>query len=269
MRICHVTPHLPPDQAANALLPFHLGHVGAARRATRSRYVAHPPRAGADAAEPLPGPVDVGAAARSAGRVAAPLDALDSLLDGLAHRPRAPAPLIAPRRRRARAQQRPARRGWRRCWRARRGKPVVLTLYGTEIWHYRRRGRSDLFTRAYRRAAHVTFYSQRPADSARTSSASAGADASRRLPAGRRGVRVRTTQDAQAAARAALGIRNRHLLREREAAASARRAAVPDRGDARGRRARIPTRGSSSAAPARCSTSCRRVAQRAGRRAAT
>src|SRR5690606_6782983 len=25
MRICHVTPHLPPDQAANALLPAHLG----------------------------------------------------------------------------------------------------------------------------------------------------------------------------------------------------------------------------------------------------
>ena len=25
MRICHVSPHLPPDQAANALLPAHLG----------------------------------------------------------------------------------------------------------------------------------------------------------------------------------------------------------------------------------------------------
>jgi hypothetical protein len=25
VRICHVTPHLPPDQAANALLPYHLG----------------------------------------------------------------------------------------------------------------------------------------------------------------------------------------------------------------------------------------------------
>jgi hypothetical protein len=25
MRICHVSPHLPPDQAANALLPAELG----------------------------------------------------------------------------------------------------------------------------------------------------------------------------------------------------------------------------------------------------
>jgi len=39
-------------------------------------------------------------------------------------------------------------------------KPVVMTLYGTEIWHYRpRRFGPDLFTRAYQRAAHVTFYS--------------------------------------------------------------------------------------------------------------
>ena len=42
----------------------------------------------------------------------------------------------------------------------RAGTPVVMTLYGTEIWHYRpRRFGPDLFTRAYQRAAHVTFYS--------------------------------------------------------------------------------------------------------------
>ena len=35
MRILHVTPHLPPDQAANALLPFQLG-TGRAKPATRS-----------------------------------------------------------------------------------------------------------------------------------------------------------------------------------------------------------------------------------------
>ena len=34
--------------------------------------------------------------------------------------------------------------------RAAPGKPVVLTLYGTEIWHYRpKRLGPDLFTRAY------------------------------------------------------------------------------------------------------------------------
>ena len=39
-------------------------------------------------------------------------------------------------------------------------KPVVLTLYGTEIWHYApKRPGPDLFTRAYRHASHVTFYS--------------------------------------------------------------------------------------------------------------
>ncbi len=43
----------------------------------------------------------------------------------------------------------------------RAGKPVVLTLYGTEIWHYRRkRFGPDLFTAAYRAASAVTFYSR-------------------------------------------------------------------------------------------------------------
>ena len=44
----------------------------------------------------------------------------------------------------------------------RAGKPAVLTLYGTEIWHYEpRRLRPDLFTRAYHAASNVTFYSDR------------------------------------------------------------------------------------------------------------
>ena len=38
--------------------------------------------------------------------------------------------------------------------------PTVLTLYGTEIWHYRRRWPIDPFTRAYMNATAVTFYSQ-------------------------------------------------------------------------------------------------------------
>ena len=44
MRICHVTPHLPPDQAANALLPLHLGNW-ARESGDEPLYVAHPPRA--------------------------------------------------------------------------------------------------------------------------------------------------------------------------------------------------------------------------------
>jgi glycosyltransferase involved in cell wall biosynthesis len=46
-------------------------------------------------------------------------------------------------------------------------RPFVLTLYGTEIWHYRPRWFGfDPFTRAYHRADHVTFYSQLLADRA-------------------------------------------------------------------------------------------------------
>ena len=59
MRICHVTPHLPPDQAANALLPYHLGSWAAAR-GDEVTFIAHPPRAARDlagAAGQLPGPV--------------------------------------------------------------------------------------------------------------------------------------------------------------------------------------------------------------------
>jgi glycosyltransferase involved in cell wall biosynthesis len=43
----------------------------------------------------------------------------------------------------------------------RRGRPYILTLYGTEIWHYRPRWPIDLFTRAYSGATHVTFYSRK------------------------------------------------------------------------------------------------------------
>ena len=46
------------------------------------------------------------------------------------------------------------------------GKPVVLTLYGTEIWHYKKKTGIDLFTRAYREADAVTFYSQKLLDKA-------------------------------------------------------------------------------------------------------
>jgi len=39
-------------------------------------------------------------------------------------------------------------------------KPTVLTLYGTDVWHYRAPTlKPDLFARAFRQASHVTFYS--------------------------------------------------------------------------------------------------------------
>ena len=52
------------------------------------------------------------------------------------------------------------------AWAGRRGIPTVLTLYGTEIWHYKRRWPIDPFTRAYMKATAVTFYSQRLLDRA-------------------------------------------------------------------------------------------------------
>jgi glycosyltransferase involved in cell wall biosynthesis len=155
MHIVHVTPHLPPDQAANALLPFQLGDW-ARERGDTVEYVAHPPRAGNPAAtagrvtwvpRTRPGALQrwlrLGSVAntmrivRTASRILSLADVVHVHSNGLL------AELCV--------------------WLAQRQKkPVVLTLYGTEIWHYRpKRLGVDLFTRAYRGASIVTFYSDR------------------------------------------------------------------------------------------------------------
>src|SRR5512146_1667792 len=159
MRICHVAPHLPPDQAANALLPFHLGQWSGSF-GSEVAYISHPPKRDAHrhAVRPdLPGGVIWIPRHRARSAVARGLK-LDTAR-GFVTTAKAAKPLISS------------------CdvvhlhgngflvetcaWLAARyRKPTVLTLYGTEIWHYRRRRVADLFTRAYRRAAHVTFYSQ-------------------------------------------------------------------------------------------------------------
>src|SRR5829696_2658048 len=54
MRVLHATPHLPPDQAANALLPWQLGNW-LRDAGEHVEYVAHPPRASGSA--PLAGEV--------------------------------------------------------------------------------------------------------------------------------------------------------------------------------------------------------------------
>jgi glycosyltransferase involved in cell wall biosynthesis len=161
MRICHVTPHLPPDQAANALLPYHLGQWAAAAGHVVD-FVTHPPR---QIRGGVPTPAThirprqdwprwmrqtrVASAAqamqifRAAGPLIAKADVVHVHSNGMLAET---AGLIA----------------------VRRGKPVVLTLYGTEVWHYRRkRGFTDLFTRLYRGATRVTFYSQGLLDRAR------------------------------------------------------------------------------------------------------
>jgi glycosyltransferase involved in cell wall biosynthesis len=204
MQILHVTPHLPPDQAANALLPWQLGNW-AKDEGADIEYVSHPPRAGGHA--PLAGPV-----AWLPRSGAGPLSRALKLSSAIA-----------------------AWRIWRtltpRIARAdvvhvhsngllaelavllarRMGKPVVLTLYGTEIWHYApKKFGPDLFTRAYHAASCVTFYSDRLMVRAQE------------LGLGRR--RIRTIyppvsdtftwhdEETQFQTRAALGIQNAHLL---------------------------------------------------------
>ena len=160
MRICHVSPHLPPDQAANALLPAELASW-AHERGDEVTLVAHEPAQGR-AAIPLPfGRVwrvprktPAGAINRAlrigtwqqARRIMAALDDAAAGADALHLHSNGLIVEVAA------------------AWAKRRRTPYVLTLYGTEIWHYRRRWPIDPFTRAYNGAAAVTFYSRKLMD---------------------------------------------------------------------------------------------------------
>ena len=204
MNILHVTPHLPPDQAANALLPWQLG-TWAAEAGDSVEYIAHPPRAGGSAA--LPGPV-TWIPRRTDGFIDRTLRVGSVVSAARIHRALAPAigradvvhvhsngllaelgVLLA------------------RRW----GKPAVLTLYGTEIWHYApKRFGPDLFTRAYAAASAVTFYSERLLGRARELGLTRRDMQTVYPPVGAQF--AWHDEAAQAQARAALGITNRHLL---------------------------------------------------------
>ena len=153
MRVVHITPHLPPDQAANALLPFQLGEWAKAR-GDSVHFIAYPPSSGPDARE---GVTWIPRTKRTLWQKALRLGSIagawrirqetEAILKGadLVHvHSNGLLPEIGSR------------------IAHRLGKPVVLTLYGTEIWHYRpKRLGPDLFTRAYSDADAVTFYSRR------------------------------------------------------------------------------------------------------------
>jgi glycosyltransferase involved in cell wall biosynthesis len=159
VRICHVTPHLPPDQAANALLPYHLG-TWARDAGDEPVYLAHPPRlARIDApAWPLPGPATFVPTSRASNPVSKALK-IGSLL--AARRIGAVAGPIIAGSDVVHVHSNGLLPEYCARLAARAGKPVVLTLYGTEIWHYRaKRLGPDLFTAAYRCADAVTFYSR-------------------------------------------------------------------------------------------------------------
>ena len=135
MNIVHVTPHLPPDQAANALLPYQLGEWAAARGdvgAVHRASAAHRRMRRAPGRSHLDSAHEAHAAQRTC-------DVPRSIAGAVAH-PACGRAAHRRRRRCPRAQQRPAAEVAR--WLAHRlGKPFVLTLYGTEIWHYRPQAR--------------------------------------------------------------------------------------------------------------------------------
>lgn len=204
MRILHVTPHLPPDQAANALLPAQLGDW-ARERFDEVEYVAHPPRAGGSVA--TAGPVTW--VPRRTGGIMDRAQLLGPALAALRLRRALAGPI-------ARADVVHVHSNGLLAEMAvliarRAAKPVVLTLYGTEIWHYApKRVGPDLFTRAYHGASYVTFYSDRLMTKAHA------------LGLGRRHARVVYPpvgggfgwhgEEEQARLRASLGIGSRHLL---------------------------------------------------------
>jgi glycosyltransferase involved in cell wall biosynthesis len=156
MRICHVTPHLPPDQAANALLPAELA-AWAARNGHEVTMVSHEPAQGRAAA-----PIAAGRVWRLPRKKAAgPVGKLFRI------------ETIKQARRIRRALQEAASGAdvlhlhsngliveVAAAWAARR-MPYILTLYGTEIWHFKRRRPIDPFARAFERATAVTYYSRK------------------------------------------------------------------------------------------------------------
>ena len=157
MRVCHVSPHLPPDQAANALLPAELA-AWAHEQGHQVTLVAHEPAQG-QAAVPLPSgqvwrlPRKAKATGlaralrldtlRQARVISAALDQAAQAANLLHLHSNGLIVEVAA------------------AWAARKRIPFVLTLYGTEIWHYKRRWPVDPFTRAYRGASAVTFYSRK------------------------------------------------------------------------------------------------------------
>jgi glycosyltransferase involved in cell wall biosynthesis len=204
VHIVHVTPHLPPDQAANALLPWQLG-LWAAEAGDTVEYVAHPPRAGQPAT--LPGPAtwiprrtDSGVArALRLGAILAAHGIRQALQPAIE---RADVVHVHSNGLLAELGVLLARR---------RDAPVVLTLYGTEIWHYApKRFGPDLFTRAYHEASAVTFYSERLLGRARELGLTRRRMQTVYPPVGPQF--AWHDEAAQAAARESLSIANRHLL---------------------------------------------------------
>lgn len=139
-----VTPHLPPHQAANALLPHLLGE-GLAATGHAVRFLTFAPDQGrADATY-------VKRRSRRLGALRVP-QALEAVETWWKVRPRLDEADVVHVHSSTWVNQVAARLA------VRRRRPYVLTHYGTEIWHHD--GRDGVFHRFNREAAHVTFYSE-------------------------------------------------------------------------------------------------------------
>ena len=152
MRIVHVTPHLPPDQAANALLPAQLGEWGRAR-GDEVHFVANPPVSGS-----APIRADVTWIPRTSRTLLQRLFRTGSIAGASRIRQRTRGTIASADVVHVHSNGLLPEVSAHIARQLRR--PFVLTLYGTEIWHYRRKSGIDLFTSAYRHAGAVTFYSQ-------------------------------------------------------------------------------------------------------------
>ena len=151
MRVCMITPHLPPEQSANALLPIALGDELKRHRVT-TRYVSHPfphgdnrasdrrvsyvPRRGRDSFSRSAAGALYSAARMAVGmaRAVGNSDIVHLHSNGF---------IIE-------VGQLLARR---------LGKPYVITLYGTDVWDHDAR-RHARFARVVRDAACRVFYSR-------------------------------------------------------------------------------------------------------------
>lgn len=156
MRLIHVTPHLPPDQAANAILPAQAG-VWSMERGHEVAYLSHPPTQGGVPAAPDAGPVTWVARRTRGGLLnALRVDAwlftrhVHRVLDQMA----SGADLLHLHSNGLLIEATAA-------WAHEHKVPYVLTMYGTEIWHYKKRWPIDFFRRAYMHASAVSFYSRR------------------------------------------------------------------------------------------------------------
>ena len=144
MNVAMVTPHLPPHQAANALLPHLLG-LALRERGHRVEFLTFGP------GHPAGGVRYVRRGSRRLRATRLP-QAMEAVRTWWQARPLLREADVVHVHSSTWMNQVAARLA------VRAGKPYVLTHYGTEIWHHD--GRDPLFRRFNRDAHHVTFYSR-------------------------------------------------------------------------------------------------------------